>query len=122
MMFGPVRGGCVRLGEAGELLAIGEGTEATVSFMQATGMPAWAALSTSGMRALDLPDSVREVVVLADGDDPGEAAARAARPAMEARGPAGAHRPAAAGLDFNDVLVRGCAVQWREGLHMPDGI
>ncbi len=44
--------------------------------MQATGNPAWAALSTSGLRALDLPESLREVIVLADGDDPGEAAAR----------------------------------------------
>ena len=46
--------------------------------MQATGSPAWAALSTSGLRALDLPDSVVDVVVLADGDEPGETAARAA--------------------------------------------
>jgi putative DNA primase/helicase len=44
--------------------------------MQATGHPAWAALSTSGLRALDLPGEVREVIVLADGDEPGEAAAR----------------------------------------------
>jgi hypothetical protein len=44
--------------------------------MQATGHPAWAALSASGLRALDLPTDAREVIVLADGDDPGEAAAR----------------------------------------------
>jgi hypothetical protein len=45
--------------------------------MQATGRSAWAALSTSG-RTLDLPSEIREVIVLADGDDPGEAAARRA--------------------------------------------
>ena len=44
--------------------------------MQATRQPAWAALSTSGLRTLELPDHVRDVVVLADGDEPGEAAAR----------------------------------------------
>jgi hypothetical protein len=33
-------------------------------------------LSTSGLRALKLPVDVRDVIVLADGDDPGEAAAR----------------------------------------------
>jgi hypothetical protein len=38
--------------------------------------PAWAVLSTSGLRALKLPVDVRDVIVLADGDDPGEAAAR----------------------------------------------
>jgi len=43
-----------------------------------TGRPAWAALSTSGLRSLDLPEAAREVIVLADGDDPGEAAAREA--------------------------------------------
>jgi hypothetical protein len=37
--------------------------------MQATGQTAWAALSTSGLRTLELPASVRDVVVLADGDD-----------------------------------------------------
>ena len=47
-----------------------------LSAMQATGNPAWAALSTSGLRALHLPNIVREVIVLADGDDPGEDAAR----------------------------------------------
>lgn len=30
------------------------------------------ALSTSGLRTLDLPDGVRDVIVLADGDEPGE--------------------------------------------------
>src|ERR1700722_11224575 len=44
--------------------------------MQATGNPAWAALSTSGLRSLDLPKDFRDVIVLADGDEAGEAAAR----------------------------------------------
>jgi hypothetical protein len=44
--------------------------------MRATSHPARAALSTSGLRTLDLPKDVRDVIVLADGDDHGEAAAR----------------------------------------------
>jgi len=55
---------------------VGEGIESCLAAMLATGDPAWAALSTSGLRALDLPRDVREIIVLADGDDPGEAAAR----------------------------------------------
>jgi hypothetical protein len=43
--------------------------------MQATGLSAWAALSTSGLRTLELPAEIREVIVLADGDESGEAAA-----------------------------------------------
>jgi len=62
--------------EPGDVLMIGEGIETCLAAMQETGHPAWAALSTSGLRALDLPKAVRDVIVLADGDDPGEAAAR----------------------------------------------
>jgi putative DNA primase/helicase len=46
-----------------------------LSAMQATGQAAWAALSTSGLRTLELPVEARDVVVLADGDEPGETAA-----------------------------------------------
>ena len=55
MMLGPCRGGAVRLGTAGNVLMVGEGIETCLSAMQAKGYPAWAALSTSGLRALDLP-------------------------------------------------------------------
>ncbi len=73
--------------------------------MQATRRTAWAALSTSGLRALDLPEQAREVIVLADGDDPGETAAREAalRWKREGRSVRIARPPR--GLDFNDVLL-----------------
>lgn len=105
MMLGPCRGGAVRLHEPGEVLMIGEGIETCLAAMQATGHPAWAALSTSGMRALDLPYCLRDVIVLADGDDPGEAAARdcALRWMREGRRVRIARPPR--GLDFNDVLL-----------------
>src|ERR1019366_8721332 len=76
MMLGPCRGGAVRLAPAGHEIMVGEGIETCLAAMQATGRPAWAALSTSGLRSLALPDDVRDIVVLADGDDPGDAAAR----------------------------------------------
>jgi putative DNA primase/helicase len=73
--------------------------------MQATGNPAWAALSISGLRALDLPKDVRDVIVLADGDDAGEAAARdcAWRWKREGRRVRIARPPQ--GMDFNDMLM-----------------
>ena len=46
---------------------IAEGIETALSAMQATAQTAWAALSTSGLRTLELPADVRDVVVLADG-------------------------------------------------------
>jgi putative DNA primase/helicase len=105
MMLGPCRGGAIRLGTSGESLMIGEGIETCLTAMQATGRPAWAALSTSGLRALDLPKTVKNVIVLADGDDPGEAAATdcAHRWMREGRSVRIARPPR--GCDFNDLLL-----------------
>jgi putative DNA primase/helicase len=105
MMLGPCRGGAVRLGLPGEVLMVGEGIETCLAAIRATGHPAWAALSTSGLRTLDPPDFVRDVIVLADGDDPGEAAARACawRWKREGRRVRIARPPR--GMDFNDMLV-----------------
>jgi hypothetical protein len=107
MMLGPCRGGAVRLGAPSRLLMVGEGIETCLAAMQATGNPAWAALSTSGLRALDLPKDVREVIVLADGDEAGEAAARncALRWRRQGRRVRIARPPQ--GQDFNDLLM-GC--------------
>jgi len=108
-MLGPCRGGAVRLNSIGDRLMIAEGIETALSAMQATGHPAWAALSTSGLRALDLPKDVCDVIVLADGDDPGEAAARDCgwRWKREGRRVRIARPPQ--GLDFNDMLVDGAS-------------
>jgi hypothetical protein len=104
MMLGPCRGGAVRLAAASDVLMIGDGIETCLAAMLASGHPAWAALSTSGLRALDLPKEVGDVIVLADADDPGEAAARdcALRWKCEGRRVRIARPPR--GLDFNDML------------------
>jgi hypothetical protein len=85
---------------------IGEGIETCLATMQATGKPAWAALSTSGLRSLELPDPILDIVVLADGDAPGEAAAEASarRWVDEGRRVRIARPPQ--GSDFNDLLLR----------------
>jgi len=105
MMLGRCRGGAVCLAIPDWKLMVGEGIETCLAAMQATGLPAWAALSTSGLRALKLPAEIREVIVLADGDDPGESAAldAARRWKCVGRTVRIAHPPA--GLDFNDVLL-----------------
>jgi putative DNA primase/helicase len=105
MMLGPCHGGAVRLAAPCDMLMVGEGIETCLAAMQATGYPAWAALSTSGLRALDLSTHVRELIVLADGDDAGEAAARecAWRWKRERRRVRIARPPQ--GMDFNDLLV-----------------
>jgi hypothetical protein len=109
MMLGPCRGGAVRLADRGELLMVGEGIETCLAVMQATDHAAWAALSTSGLRSLDLVREVRNVIVLADGDDAGEAAAQACawRWKREGRRVRIARPPR--GMDFNDLLKAGIA-------------
>jgi len=104
MMLGPCRGGAVRLGEPGAVLMVGEGIETCLAAMQATGKAAWAALSASDLGSLDLPRDVRDAIVLADGDDPGEAAAQecARRLRREQRRVRIARPPQ--GMDFNDLL------------------
>jgi hypothetical protein len=104
MMLGPCRGGVVRLGDPGAVLMVGEGIETCLAAIQASGRPAWAALSTSGLRSLDLPRDIRDVIVLADGDEAGEAAAQhcARRWKGEGRRVRIARPPQ--GMDFNDLL------------------
>jgi len=105
MMLGLCRGGAVRLGTPGNVLMVGEGIESCLAAVLATGNSAWAALSVSGLRALDLPQTVRQVIVLADGDAPGEAAAQdcAWRWKREGRCVRIARPPQ--GTDFNDLLL-----------------
>jgi hypothetical protein len=70
----------IRLGPAAETLLVGEGIETALAGTTVTGLPGWAALSTSGLAALVLPTIVRNVAILADHDRSG-ADARAARAA-----------------------------------------
>jgi putative DNA primase/helicase len=79
-MLGIVRGGTVRLAVAGPDLALGEGIETCLSFMQMTGIPTWAAMTTSGMRCAILPPAplAETVFLIIDLDPAGEAAARSA--------------------------------------------
>jgi putative DNA primase/helicase len=105
MMLGPCRGGAVRLAAPSNVLMVGEGIETCLAGMQGARLPAWAALSTAGLRSLDLPNEVRDIIVLADGDNAGEAAARdcGLRWMGEGRRVRIARSPQ--GLDFNDLLL-----------------
>jgi putative DNA primase/helicase len=98
------RGGVIRLASASGLVMIAEGIETALSVMQATKRPAWAALSTSFLRSLELPPEITEVIVLADGDDPGEAAARHAALSWRRQGRHVRIARPPRGSDFNDVL------------------
>lgn len=105
MMLGPCRGGVVRLAHADDSVMVGEGIETVLAAMQATGRPGWAALSTSGLKGLDLPPGAREVIILADGDEPGVEAAFAARRRWQREGHTVRIARAPWGRDFADLLL-----------------
>jgi hypothetical protein len=107
---GPRKGGAVRLApyNADAELLIGEGIESTISAMQLFGRPSWAALSASGIEALELPVDVRKVVIAADHDENavGQRAALSAQARSTAEGrSARILLPPNPGEDFNDVLL-----------------
>jgi hypothetical protein len=106
MTLGPIGGNAIRLSPAAEHIAIGEGIETCMSAIVA-GKAAWSAISAVGMRLLILPEIVREVTILVDGDQAGEAAAleaagrwlREGRKVLLCRSPPG--------MDLNDLLMMG---------------
>jgi len=107
MMLGPASGGAVRFGPDQPIIALAEGIETALSISRASRLTVWATLSTSGMKGLILPPApVAEVVVIcADHDDAGLAAAEATAARLEAEGRAvSVITPQAKGTDFNDVL------------------
>jgi putative DNA primase/helicase len=105
MTLGPCRGAAVALAPSADVIAVAEGIETALSYMQGTGIPTWSALSAGGIRYLVLPKLVREVVIAADPDIPGIRAAHdAARRWLTEGRRVRLDRPPP-GLDFNDLLA-----------------
>lgn len=106
MMLGAVAGGAVRLAPAGTKLAVAEGIETSLSVQEATGLPVWAALSTSGITGLVLPELplAAEVVIAADHDEAGlQAAEQAAGRWLSEGRKVWVAKPPEHGTDFNDL-------------------
>lgn len=102
-MFGPVKGGAVRLAPYAGQLAVAEGIETALSFSALTGAATWACMSTAGLTAFEIPADVDQLTIAADGDDAGLKAAadlgdRARRQCDVIKS------PAPAGTDWNDCL------------------
>ena len=112
--FGPIKGGAVRLGPVGESLLVAEGIETALTAMQidTEGRPAWAALSAGNLAVLELPPSVRSVVIIPDGDENGtsqrnaaKAAQRWLREGRSVRMVKTPVRPGFKGTDLNDLFM-----------------
>jgi putative DNA primase/helicase len=108
--LGPIRSGAVWLAQPDETLIVGEGIESVFAAMILTRQPGWAALSTSGLRALILPPIVRNVVIVADNDENGAGQAAARKAGLRWAGEGRRVRiltPDRVGSDANDLLRRG---------------
>ncbi|RYH07745.1 toprim domain-containing protein [Tropicimonas sp. IMCC6043] len=107
-MLGTVAGGAVRLTEAQGSLAVAEGIETALSLtfgLLRAPAAIWAALSTSGMRAVQLPPEPGRLTIAPDGDDAGRNAAIAPAERAHALGWQVSLLPAPKGCDWNDVLT-----------------
>lgn len=107
-MLGAVAGGAVRLIQEPARLVVAEGIETALSL--ACGLldgPAtiWAALSTSGLRGLRLPDRPGRLTIASDGDTAGRGAALALAERAHGLGWQVGILDPGDGADFNDILT-----------------
>jgi len=103
---GPIWGGAIRFATGPEIV-VAEGSESALAAGHLLGLPAWSAISAGNLaRGLILPLEVRRVVIAADHDKPGIAAAEAAARRWKAEGRAvRIILPDNPGEDFADVLA-----------------
>lgn len=110
-MLGLCRGGAVRLTPVGRRLALCEGIETGLSIRETCpDLAVWCALSAGSLERLTLPaSSVEEVVLVADGDPVGLAAAGRAAQRYGATGRRVRLVELPRGMDTNDILRREAA-------------
>lgn len=107
-MLGSVAGGAVRLSDGADKLIVCEGIETGLSLLSGLvrgSVSVWAALSTSGMKALTLPDKSALLTIATDGDEAGRQAGHALATRATALGWKVSLLPAPDGRDWNDILM-----------------
>ncbi len=114
MMLGPCSGGAVRLTEGNGPLVVCEGIENGLSLcmvLSERSPRVWAALSTSGMKALHLPPDQHELIIAPDIDPnhAGQDAAKELATRASALGWNVSLLPSPVGNDWNDALQSGVA-------------
>lgn len=86
LSLGSIRGGAVRLGDPVDHVAVCEGLEDGLTIAQGLDAPVWVSVGTSNLPTMELPASVRSVLISADNDNAGEGAAQKAAHAFASRG------------------------------------
>jgi hypothetical protein len=108
--LGPIKGGAVRLAPAGAVLAIAEGIEDALTFMQATGIPSWAAITASGIRNFVPPPlGTTATLILVEDNDANKTGQKAVADAARRLAKKGytikIARPST-GKDINEALLK----------------
>lgn len=110
-----INGCAIRFGELYDVLAVAEGIETALSVVVATGLPCWACICAHGLEVVEIPPTVREVLIFADKDrsNTGECSAQKLFQRVSALGVAVRVMSiredipdAAKGIDCNDLLCR----------------
>ncbi len=122
-----IRGAAIKLFQAGEVLGVAEGVETALAVHAISRMPMWSCVSAVLMELVDIPDSVKHVVIWADLDvsQRGLQAAEALADRLEKEGktveiciPQGGIPEGAKGVDWLDVMntqgVNGFPAKWRK--------
>jgi putative DNA primase/helicase len=81
-VIGKLMGGTVRLAEAQDEFAVGEGVETMLTASEVFGVPAWAALSADNLSRLIISQPLRRLIIAADNDEAGMRAANSLRTRM----------------------------------------
>ena len=110
-----ISGCAIHIGEPQRTLALAEGIETALSVAVSTNLPCWACICAHGLEVVEIPPTVREVLIFADKDrsNTGECSAQKLFQRLSALGVAVRVMSiredipdAAKGIDFNDLLCR----------------
>ncbi|WP_230629320.1 DUF7146 domain-containing protein [Sphingomonas sp. Leaf37] len=108
--LGNVIGGSIQLGSPAASILVTEGLEDGLTLAQALGRSVWVSAGTSMMPQMVFHEDTKAVVIGADGNAPGEAAAQKAAAAYSALGLAvRIMRPDPPYADFNDQMMGAAA-------------
>lgn len=106
LSLGQTRGNAIRIGGAAATIILTEGPEDGLTLrLRYPEIPVWIALGTGGLYQVQLPETVRHVILAGDNNGPGHEAVRRAQEAYEAQGrTCEGLFPSERFEDFNDEL------------------
>ncbi|MFZ4762257.1 MAG: DUF7146 domain-containing protein [Alphaproteobacteria bacterium] len=116
LLLGDKKTHAIRLCPIGVVLGLAEGIETALSAMQLTGRPCWSVCDAGNMAAVQLPETVKRVIIFADNDKAGHEAAAKALQIFEQQGRRVQLQPPPEGKDWNDYLLIKKAVATNNGV------